>query len=373
VLLIAATIVKVRLSDFTRTGALTLNSGEDDLESAAIDSAGGFAYFGTGTSPGIVVKISLSNFTRAEALTLGLGENKLAAAVDDPERGLAYFGTLTSPGKVVKVRTDRPSTVFDYSLSNSGNINVRKGETGSNRIFATLTNGDAQNVTLTCEATSLPQGTSCSFNPSSVTPSLTGAMVELEIITGPKALTGSFQIQVTGDPLGPTTFPTTFRLMVIAPSSAFDYSLSSNSPVEILHGNSGIVTITATLISGTSQPVALSCVTPLPSGITCNMFTPSSVSPSLAGTSAQLIIGVSPSISAREVTFDVSGTASNASTTLTSVRVIVLALSATHDTTSTILGLDATVFYGISGAAVAILTAVASIAYRSSKRRYKAA
>ena len=64
-------MVKVRLSDFTRVAALTLNTGEDGgLFSAVIDTANGFAYFGTWTSPGIVVKVRLSDFTRVAALTL---------------------------------------------------------------------------------------------------------------------------------------------------------------------------------------------------------------------------------------------------------------------------------------------------------------
>ncbi|MBI3088306.1 MAG: filamentous hemagglutinin N-terminal domain-containing protein [Candidatus Omnitrophica bacterium] len=97
-------VVKVRLSDFTRVGALTLASGENDLRSAVIDPGAGFAYFGTYTSPGIVVKVRLSDFTRNAALTFNSGENLLVSAVIDPGAGFAYFGTYTSPGIVVKVR-----------------------------------------------------------------------------------------------------------------------------------------------------------------------------------------------------------------------------------------------------------------------------
>ncbi|MGB2909298.1 MAG: hypothetical protein WBB55_01830 [Anaerolineales bacterium] len=96
-------VVKVRLSDFTRVGALTLNSGENDLYSAVIDPVGGYAYFGTYTSPGVVVKVRLSDFTRVGALTLNPGENGLYSAVIDPAGGYAYFGTYTSPGIVVKI------------------------------------------------------------------------------------------------------------------------------------------------------------------------------------------------------------------------------------------------------------------------------
>jgi len=100
----AGSVMKVRLSDFTRVGVLTFNAGENFLYSAVIDAAAGFAYFGTNTSPGIVVKVRLSDFSRVSALTLSPGENLLTSAVIDPAAGFAYFGTNTSPGIVVKVR-----------------------------------------------------------------------------------------------------------------------------------------------------------------------------------------------------------------------------------------------------------------------------
>jgi hypothetical protein len=96
-------VVKVRLSDFTRVDALTLNGGEIYLRSAVIDPDGGHAYFGTITQPGVVVKVRLSDFTRVGALTLNTGEDYLVSAVIDPAGGYAYFGTATSPGIVVRI------------------------------------------------------------------------------------------------------------------------------------------------------------------------------------------------------------------------------------------------------------------------------
>src|SRR5437588_12613015 len=98
------TVVKVRLSDFTRVGALVLNPGEDFLASAAIDPVGGFAYFGTITTPGRVVKVRLSNFTRVDGLTLNSGENFARTLIIDSVGGFVYVGTNTTPGNVVKVR-----------------------------------------------------------------------------------------------------------------------------------------------------------------------------------------------------------------------------------------------------------------------------
>ena len=73
-----------------------------------IDPAGGYAYFGTYTSPGIIVRVRLSDFTRVDALTLNTGEDDLFSAVMDPVQGFAYFGTLTSPGIVVKIDLAQP-------------------------------------------------------------------------------------------------------------------------------------------------------------------------------------------------------------------------------------------------------------------------
>ncbi len=102
-------VVKVRLSDMTRVGAVTLSAGEDDLRSAVTD--GTFGYFGTGTSfspdgpsPSRVVKVRLSDMTRVGALTLETGENGLYSAVTDGTFG--YFGTLTNPGRIVKVQVN---------------------------------------------------------------------------------------------------------------------------------------------------------------------------------------------------------------------------------------------------------------------------
>ena len=79
-----------------------------------------------------------------------------------------------------------------------------------------------------------------------------------------------------------------------APPSVFDYSLSNDGPVTIQPGSSGTVTITATLTSGTSQQVTLSCVSAtLPAGITCGSFTNNPLTPTA---SSGLTINVASSV-----------------------------------------------------------------------------
>jgi hypothetical protein len=115
-------IVKIRLSDFTRVRALTLNDGETSLDSAIIDSASGFAYFGTGTAPRVVVKIDLATFTRVGAVTLGLGEDVLSSAVIESVNGFGYFGTSTKPGKVVKLKLSDLTRVQALTLNQGQDI-----------------------------------------------------------------------------------------------------------------------------------------------------------------------------------------------------------------------------------------------------------
>lgn len=105
-------VIKVALNSGinppTQVGAVQLNTGENDLTSAVIDPANGYAYFGTFTTPvGFVVKVALGSGTnppeRVAALPLLSGEAGLISAVIDPTAGYAYFGTATIPGNVVKV------------------------------------------------------------------------------------------------------------------------------------------------------------------------------------------------------------------------------------------------------------------------------
>lgn len=105
---------------------LRLNRGEDDLRCAVIDADGGYAYFGTNTSPGRVVKIRLSDFKRVGAVTLDHGEDHLTSAVIDVKRGIALFGTNTAPGRIVMVTLgegdDPPRRTGSLKLSNESHL-----------------------------------------------------------------------------------------------------------------------------------------------------------------------------------------------------------------------------------------------------------
>src|SRR5439155_8240075 len=84
--------------------------------------------------------------------------------------------------------------------------------------------------------------------------------------------TGPFPITVTGSD-GSVTRTTSFTLTVNAPST-FDFSLSNGSDRSVTRGSSVTNTITATLVSGTSQPVAFSA-SGLPTGASASFSAPS--------------------------------------------------------------------------------------------------
>ena len=121
------TIVKVRLSNLTIAGALTLNSGENTFGTSVIDPVNGLAYFTVSLSccsatplPGEIVKVKLSDLTRVDTLTLDTGENSIASVIDS-SAGFAYFGTYTNPGKVVMVKIagspiSQPNPLITYVL-----------------------------------------------------------------------------------------------------------------------------------------------------------------------------------------------------------------------------------------------------------------
>jgi hypothetical protein len=111
-------IIKIRLSDLTRVATLNLKPGEDGIVRATIDTTHGYAYFAGADAPGVIVKVRLSDFTEVGALTLN--ENYPSSAVIDPAGGYAYFGTNTTPSAIVKVRLSDFSEVGAITGINPG-------------------------------------------------------------------------------------------------------------------------------------------------------------------------------------------------------------------------------------------------------------
>ena len=101
-----ARVIKIDLGTFERVGSLPL-WGRERVDSAVIDPAGEFAYFGTGPGFAQVIKVELETFEQVELISLD-GEYWLHAAAMDPAGQYAYFGSdsTATPSRVVKIDLD---------------------------------------------------------------------------------------------------------------------------------------------------------------------------------------------------------------------------------------------------------------------------
>jgi hypothetical protein len=101
---------------------------------------------------------------------------------------------------------------FNYSLSNSGNIEVQKAgiaQSGQSVVTATRTAGTGQSVTLS--ASGLPSGASISFSGQGCVPGGSPCNYTTTITVQPSTVSGTYPITITGSPLSRTT---NFNLVV---------------------------------------------------------------------------------------------------------------------------------------------------------------
>jgi len=197
-----------------------------------------------------------------------------------------------------------PPPPLDFALTNGGNRSVVQGQAVSNIVTATLVSGTAQSVSFA--ASSLPAGTTASFSPASCSPTCSST---LTLTTSASTPTGSSTITVTGTG-GSQSRTTMFTLTVNA--AAFDFSVSNGGNRSVAQGQSVSNTITATLISGTTQSVSFSA-SGLPSGATAS-FSPASCSPTCSSTLTLTASVLTPTGSS---TITVTGTGGSLSRTTT--------------------------------------------------------
>lgn len=131
-------ISKVSLADFTENNVLALPAGEINLaQNAVIDVANGFAYFGTYFAhPEKIIKVQLSDLTEVGTLTFNsTGEKWISSGVIDTTNGFAYFGTDTDPAIIIKVRLS--------DFSEVGALTLESGENEADASTIDTTNGFA--------------------------------------------------------------------------------------------------------------------------------------------------------------------------------------------------------------------------------------
>ena len=204
---------------------------------------------------------------------------------------------------------------FVYALSNAGNRTVMQGASTSTTITATLSSGTTQPVAFS--TTGLPSGVTASYSQTSCSPTCS---TTLTLTASASAATGTVPVTVTGTS-GTTTRSTSFNLTVAAPvvPPPFVYALSNAGNRTVMQGASTSTTITATLSSGTTQPVAFS-TTGLPSGVTAS-YSQTSCSPTCSTT---LTLTASASAATGTVPVTVTGT-SGTTTRSTSFNLTVAA------------------------------------------------
>ena len=104
VLTLLLTLLLARpVAALSRVGSLTLNTGDNYLETGAIDTTNGNAYFSTYTNPSIVTKVDLATFTESSSVSLNSGEKIPYASTIDVPNGFVYVAAFAVPGIVVKV------------------------------------------------------------------------------------------------------------------------------------------------------------------------------------------------------------------------------------------------------------------------------
>lgn len=294
----------------TGIGVATTNAGNSNAMSitATVSASNSWSICATGIQSTQVQSAVTGNLRRTDHTTVFSG-----LALVDNTGGASSNVCATSVTSAVQwaaVAIDLKAQAFDYSLSNNGPLSVSAGATRI--VTITVTNiALPQSVTLSC--VSLPAGFTCnSFTNNPGTPTFSSVLsFTVAISVNP----GSYSFNVTGTPLGATTTQTKVTVTVLA----FDYSLSNNSPVTITQGNFGIVIITATNIS-TPRSITLSCGT-LPTGVTCQNFTPVSGTPTFT---SKLAVAVTAFVTPGIYKFNVTGTALGATTTPTLVTVNVV-------------------------------------------------
>ena len=104
------------------------------------------------------------------------------------------------------------TSVFDFGISNSGNVSIVAGSTATNTISSTLVSGSTQAVAFSVSG--LPSGATGSFSSTSCNPTCSTL---LNIATSGSIPTGSFSVNVSATG-GGVTRTSTFTLAIAAPS-----------------------------------------------------------------------------------------------------------------------------------------------------------
>jgi len=164
----------------------------------------------------------------------------------------------------------------DFSMSfNPPTITIAQGGSGSSTLQVSFSGGFTGPVTLSVK--SKPSGFTVTFSPSSITP---GSSATVTVNVASSVSPGTHTVVIKGTGGGKTA---TASLLVTVTQVPFNFDLqASPNTLNLNAGQQAVVTITATLVSGTAQPLSLT-LSGLPSGTSYN-FNPATITPTGSST-----------------------------------------------------------------------------------------
>jgi hypothetical protein len=227
------------------------------------------------------------------------------------------------------------SSTPDFSLSGSpASQTVLRGNSTTYTATVTSLNGFNSAVSLTVSG--CPSNTTCTLNPTSVTPPANGtATSTLTVQTTSTTPIGTFTLTIKGTS-GSLTHSTTVALVVVVP----DFSLSATpSSQTIFPGGSTSYSVKVNALNGYNGTVSLS-LSGCPSGATCGI-SPSSVGPPY--NASTLSVSTPSGIAPGNYTITISGTDGTLThTTTATLAVKDFSISATPSTRSVKRGFSTT-------------------------------
>ena len=268
----------------------------------------------------------------------GSGSSAMTITVGSSTPTGTYPITVTGNGGGIQQSTTVTLTVttppsFTISASPSS-LSIGQGTQGSSTITTAISGGF--NSAISLAASGMPNGTTVSFNPTSIPAPGSGSSA-MTITVGSSTATGTYPISVTGNG-GGIQQSTTVTLTVTTPPS-FTISASPSS-LTIMQGNQGGSTITTAISGGFNSAISLSA-TGVPVGTTV-AFNPTSIPAPGSGSSAMTItVGSNTPMGSYSIT--VAGTGGGTQQTVT-VNLTVTAqviLSWTASTSPGIAGYNA--------------------------------
>lgn len=236
------------------------NTGSADLTITKITISGAFAE--TNNCPGTLSPSQSCTITVTYSPTQTTSTSSSSSSTTDSNKGAL---SLTDNEKTPPVVNLNGEAVADFSLSSSGPSSTPMIGTTSTTLTiaasALLSSFNGQ-ISFSCAS-----GTTCSFNPSSITPGQSTTMT----VSG---LSGS-----TSNPLNFTVTGTSGNQSATLDASIKfqDFSLSASPSLNtVTAGQSATYTVTLTPVNGFNQAVSLSCSSGLPAAASCS-FSPQSV------------------------------------------------------------------------------------------------